>query len=137
MTTSDPNDFVAHLQQEAGDYLRSVIYFDGQDHEVAYARENLRDEYTDRDYERIVESPLAESSARNQAEDLYVHGHLNCIVRSFEDAIELHFPKSAYSGTAIALDSRAAQDLGQLIAAILDRTAFEEPLSEADDGDTE
>lgn len=132
MPTSN-NDFVEFLQEEAGDYLRSILYFDGQDYEMAYVRDDIQDEYTERDRERIVESLLAEAHARNQEEELYVHGELNCIVKSFEHAVELHFPKGIYSGTAVALDIEAARDLSGLITNIVERTAFDEPLVDTDE----
>lgn len=134
MSDSDANDFVAFLKEEAGEYLRSVIYFDGTDHELAYVRDDVREEYSDRDHERVVESLLAETAARNEEEELYVHGQLNCIVRSFEHAVELHFPKGTYSGTAVALDPDAARDLSGLIASVIERTAFDEPLSDDEAG---
>lgn len=130
------NDFVEFLRKEAGDYLRSILYFDGQNHEVAYVRDDVAEEYTERDRERIVESLLAEASARNREEELYVHGELNCIVRSFDRAVELHFPKGVHSGTAVALEPDAARDLSGLIASILERTAFEEPLADDEDEGT-
>lgn len=133
MTPEESDDFVDFMRAEAGEYLRSVIYFDGQEHDLAYVRSDVEGVYTDRERERIVQSLLAESSSRNREEDLYVHGDLNCIVRSFDAAIELHFPEGVYSGTAVALDREAARDLSGLIASVVARTTFEEPIS--DDGE--
>lgn len=63
---------VDFLLAEAGEFLRSVMHFDGQDHEVAYVREDVVEEYTEGARERIIEFRIAEASARNQAEALSV-----------------------------------------------------------------
>lgn len=127
MTDQNATDFVEFLREETGACLRSVIRFDGQAHELAYVRDDVRDRYSEGDHERIVASLLAEAAARHEDEELYVHGELDCIVRSFERVIELHFPRSVYSGTAVALDKDAVDDLSGLIETILQRTAFEAP----------
>lgn len=131
MTTTN-TEIVDFFRKEAGDYLRSILFFDGQEYEVAYIRDDVADEYLEKDRERIVASLLAEAAGRNQEEELYVHGELNCIVRSFDQALEVHVPQGTYSGTSVALDIAAARDLSDLIVSILEWTAFDEP-GEADE----
>jgi hypothetical protein len=45
-----------------------------------------------------------EAIEKSHQEDLYVHGSLNCTIRCFEDAVEMHFVHGERFSTAVALD---------------------------------
>lgn len=128
MSTEKARKLATHLREEAGSNLRSVVYFDGLEHEIVYVRDDVDDRYSEDDIASVVESLLAESVRREQLEDLYVHGDLNCTVQAFDDALELHFPHDDLSGTAIAFDPEAGSELNELIADILEMTMAEESI---------
>ena len=92
------------LKERVGDHLRSVIFYDDAGGQVLYVRDDVADEYTDADIEEVVQDVRLESVDKPHQESLYSHGPLNCTLRSFDDAVELHFPHNETSGTAVALD---------------------------------
>lgn len=92
------------LKECVGDHLRSVIFYDDHGGEVLYVRDDVADKYTDEDIHEVVQDVRLEAVEKPHQESLYAHGSLNCTLRSFGDAIELHFPHDKTSGTAVALD---------------------------------
>ena len=95
------------LEERVGDHLRSVIFYDDHGGEVLYVRDDVADEYTDEDIGEVVRDVRLEAVEKPHQESLYAHGPLNCTLRSFDDAVELHFPHDETSGTAVALDGEA------------------------------
>jgi len=104
MSVASAEALTEFLRERVGDHLRSVIYYDDDGGEVLYVREDVADQYTTDDIENVVRDVRLEAVEKPHQEDLYSHGPLNCTVRSFEDAVEMHFPHDETSGTAVALD---------------------------------
>ncbi|UPV73825.1 hypothetical protein M0R89_14925 [Halorussus limi] len=104
MSVASSEALTEFLRARVGDHLRSVIYYDDDGGEVLYVRDDVADEYTDGDIREVVRDVRLEAVEKPHQEDLYAHGPLNCTVRSFEDAVEMHFPHDETSGTAVALD---------------------------------
>ncbi|PSP54789.1 hypothetical protein BRC82_08635 [Halobacteriales archaeon QS_1_67_19] len=92
------------LQECVGEHLRSVIFYEEDDTEIVYVRDDVADQYTDEEVERIVREVRLEAVEKPHQESLYEHGPLNCTVRWFEDAVEMHFTHDETSGTAAAMD---------------------------------
>lgn len=92
------------LKERVGNHLRSVIFYDNNGGEVLYVRDDVADEYSENDIEEVVRDVRLEAVEKPHQESLYSHGPLNCTLRSFDDAVELHFPHDETSGTAVALD---------------------------------
>ncbi len=61
-----------------------------------------------------------EAIERAHQEDLYIHGSLNCTIRCFEDAIEMHFTHGELCGTAVALDGEAFAVQNTFVGTCLD-----------------
>jgi len=121
MTQRVSEDLVTFLRDRAGDYLRSVVYYDRDSFELLYLRDDVEDEYTGGEIERVVDDLRLESFGAAQQEDLYVHGALGCTVRCFEEGVELHFPHEDFTGTAVALEPGAIADLHSFVGDCLER----------------
>lgn len=107
MSRAAARDLSAFLQEQVGDNLRSVAYYDADDYDVVYLRDDVADEYTETDHERVGRDVRLENVERHLQEDLYVHGDLQCTVRCFEDAVEMHFALDDATGVTAALDAEA------------------------------
>src|SRR6056297_1653070 len=104
MSVASSEALTEFLRERVGDHLRSVIYYDDDGGEVLYVRDDVADQYTDDDIDQVVRDVRLEAVEKPHQESLYEHGPLNCTVRSFDDAVEMHFPHDETSGTAVALD---------------------------------
>lgn len=103
-TESQSEALTEFLEEYVGDHLRSVIHYDEDGGEILYVRDDVADKYTEKEVEKIVRDVRLEAVEKPHQESLYAHGPLNVTVRSFEDAVEMHFPNDETSGTAVALD---------------------------------
>ncbi|WP_436343109.1 DUF7522 family protein [Natronorubrum sp. FCH18a] len=119
MCKNRAEELVTFIQQEAGTLVRSVAYFDEDKRELLYVRGDIEDLYSKNEIQTVFNDLSFDSLGKEHTEQMYVHGELNCIVRHFAEAIELHFPHGEKSGTAIALDPNAIKDLGSIIQCFL------------------
>ncbi|WP_135826127.1 DUF7522 family protein [Halorussus ruber] len=105
MSENSSEALAEFLKARVGDHLRSVIFYDDEGGEVVYVRDDVADQYTDEDVAEVVRDVRLEAVDKPHQESLYTHGSLECTLRSFGDAVELHFPHDETCGTAVALDS--------------------------------
>lgn len=105
MSENSAEALTEFLKEQVGGHLRSVIFYDDTGGEVIYVRDDVADEYTDGDVSEVVRDVRLEAVDKPHQESLYVHGPLECTLRLFGDAVELHFPHDRTCGTAVALDS--------------------------------
>lgn len=127
MSQANAEELVAFVQHRAGELVRSVAYFDEETRTVLYARDDVADEYSSDEVDGIFNDLSFDALGKPHTEQLYPHGELNCIVRCFDDAIELHFPHGEQSGTAVALEPDAITDLEGLINDCLNELYTEYP----------
>ena len=92
------------LKGHVGDHLRSVLRYDETGGELLYVRDDVAEQYSRDEMAEVEQDVRLEAFGTSHQEDLYDHGSLNCTVRCFDDAVEMHFPRDETSGTAVALD---------------------------------
>lgn len=107
MAPANPEQVATFLQKEVGDELRSVIYYDEDTFDVVYARDDVRDQYSESELEQVRQELGVASFGKPALEDLYVHGELNCTVHCFDEAIEMQFIASDTEGISVGLDPAA------------------------------
>jgi hypothetical protein len=107
MVPPEVDQLVTFLRDRVGENLRSVVYYDGEEYDVAYLQEDVREQYSADEMEEVVEDLGFEALTKPMQEELYVHGSLNCTVKCFEDAIEMNFPFSEREGVAVSLSGEA------------------------------
>lgn len=111
MTGDDQAALLAYLEETVGDDLRAVDFFDRDAHESRYIRDDVRELYTDRQFEHMrIERVLNAFSSRS-LEQLYEVGSFRYALRRFEDAVICYFPVGDASGVVVSIDSSAAIDL--------------------------
>ncbi|WP_266076459.1 DUF7522 family protein [Haladaptatus caseinilyticus] len=104
-TATESKELVSFLQDRVGDHLRSVLYYDDDTHELLYIRDDVADAYDERARVDVLRDMRLEAIEKAHQEDLYIHGSLDCTIRCFDDAVEMHFIHGEARGTAVALDS--------------------------------
>ena len=97
---------VTFLQDRVGRNLRSVLWYDSDsgDYEVVYGREDVMAQYDEATIERIVTTYEIESMGKVLQEARYEHGELACVVRCFEDGIEINMLDDG-EGVVIGLEA--------------------------------
>lgn len=92
------------LTDRVGDHLRSVLRYDEDGGELVYVRDDVAERYSTAEIKRVFQDVRLEGMGKPHQEDLYDHGSLNCTVRSFDDAVEMYFPRDETTGVAVSLD---------------------------------
>ena len=59
---------------------------------------------------RVFRAARLEAIDQDHQESLYIHGDLQCILRYFEKAIELHLLKDENKGVVAAIETSAIDD---------------------------
>ncbi|KZN25860.1 hypothetical protein A4G99_05455 [Haladaptatus sp. R4] len=119
-TTTESRELVTYLQTHVGDLLRSVLYYDADSCELLYIRDDVADAYDEQERADVRRDMRLEAIEKSHQEDLYNHGSLNCTIRCFDDAIEMHFTHGELCGTAVALDGEAFAVQNTFVGACLD-----------------
>lgn len=103
--------FVRFLLDRAGDAVRSVVRYDVDDSEVLFIRDDVDEGYSAVEIEMVIAALRREGERAERQEHVHAHGKLNCIVRAFDDGLEMHFPYGDAEGVAVALEPQAAKQL--------------------------
>lgn len=98
--------------------LRSIIEYNPDGANVVYLRDDVAEQYTDKEIETAIDEarmgslhvPIYESTFSKD------HGELVCMANCFENVIELNFALEDGVGTAVALDAEALDETHNLIA---------------------
>lgn len=107
------------LSESTGDLLRSVAYYDDEGYEVVYLRDDVADEYDEDEIDEAFEDVRLEALTKPRQEDLYTHGRLECVVRCFSEAVEMHFDLTETTGVAAALDREVMESGSQFLGECL------------------
>lgn len=116
------------LEYRFGEDLRSVGYHKGDKNDHVYIREDIENKYDESDLKRVFQTARFEAIDQDHQESLFVHGELQCVLRCFEKAVELHLIKSEREGVVAAVEAGAIDDLQGTIEAAV--AAIEETNSE-------
>ena len=130
MSRAKSNKLSEYLRNRADEFVRSVGYYNADDYELVYLREDVAAQYTEEELQAVVDDLRLEGLAAPQQEDLYVLGKLNCTVRCFNRGVVMHFPHDRTSGTVAIMEYDAATQLHSFIAGCLNEIYDEYPTPE-------
>ncbi|NHN61328.1 MULTISPECIES: hypothetical protein [Halorussus] len=119
MPRANVDDLTAYLRDSTGESLRVVCRYDAEGYEVQYVRPDLRRETLDAEIARTVDHLRGESRAREQRE--FPFSDLNGTVRSFDEAVVMHFPLPQERGIVVTLDSDVARQLNEFMRECIER----------------
>lgn len=108
------------LSKRFGDDLRSVGYYDDDGAEIEYMRDDVEANYENGDVDRVFRGAKLEALDQSHQESMYAHGDLQCTVRCFEEATELHFVQHQTKGFVVAIDAGKLTELRKTVEDCLD-----------------
>lgn len=95
------------LDERLGENLRSVVHYEDDGREIIHARDDVFEQYSADEVDHVFQDLGIESLEKPIQEDLYVHGDLNCVIRMFDEAVEMHFILAPGEGIAVAVEPAA------------------------------
>ncbi|PSQ58088.1 hypothetical protein BRD18_06525 [Halobacteriales archaeon SW_7_71_33] len=111
MTIGVTEELCEFLQHRAGDLLRAVGYYDGEEYELLYLRDDLQSQYTPAEIGAIAEELRREHEGLTASETSYRLGELNCSIVTYDEGVVMQFPHDESTGTLVTLDPEAARQL--------------------------
>lgn len=104
MSAEAARELAVVLQGRSSGYLRSIVYYEADGYGVLFLRDDVEAEYDEDELDRAFEDARLEALSKPYQEDLYTHGELNCVVRCFEEGVEMQFAITRTAGVAVAFD---------------------------------
>lgn len=121
MSDTTDDEFVQYLLEQGGGLLRTVARYTAEDSSVLFLREDVADEDAAQRLQAIIESSRAENARAGRLEHLHGEdGRLNCVVRSFERGVEMHFVTGDDEGVIVGFDPDAATNLHDFVGECLE-----------------
>jgi hypothetical protein len=114
MADVEHDRLVAHLTRRAGDCLRIVGRYTPDDYELAYVRDDVREQHSVESFEAVVDDLREQATRQGSAESTYRLGDRTCTMQVFSEGLVLNFADAdteRAAGTALALDPDAATRL--------------------------
>ncbi|MDZ7689170.1 MAG: hypothetical protein U5J64_10760 [Halobacteriales archaeon] len=97
-------ELVEFLRDEVGDSLRAVGKYDREGYRVLYARDDVVDEFSQEDIEKIHHEMVLKGLGNQHIESLFNDEELECSIYQFESIVRLHFVKEDYLGHYVSFD---------------------------------
>lgn len=119
MAREDGTELTSYLKDTAGDYLRGVVSYNGNEYDIQFIRDDLRERRLKSEVDKMIDRLREESRSREHR--AFPFGNLNGTVRSFEEAMVMHFPSTQSRGTVVTLDPEIARQLNTFVGSCLDR----------------
>lgn len=107
MDTGKLDELVLFLTDRVGDDLRTVTRYSisGEGYEIVYARDDVLEQYEEETIDKIIYTYEMDSIGKAVEEDRYEHGEMSCVVRCFEDGIEINLLGDDSGGVVIGLEA--------------------------------
>lgn len=103
------------------DGLRLAIWYEGDEHEIVYVRDDVAEAYSPEELDERVKELVVEGLGAPPTQDHFrLFGDMNAVVRQFEKAVVVHFPVEEFAGLAVTFDSDVAPSLDTLSEVGLD-----------------
>ena len=119
MSEDSHQHLITYLKDRAGEYLRGIAVYNPEGYETMYLRDDVRTKRFESEVDTMIDRLRQESRAREQRS--FPFDDLNGTVRSFGDAMVMHFPQAQERGTVITLDPEVARQLNTFMSECLER----------------
>lgn len=97
------------FKEETGGSLRSIIKYEMDNRELTYIRDDVAEQYSTEEVEDAIDDSRMESLSAPMYEGIYSedHGDITCLVKCFENVVEMNFVLDDGVGSVVALDAEA------------------------------
>ncbi|MFB6131238.1 MAG: hypothetical protein ABEJ28_10505 [Salinigranum sp.] len=98
--------------------LRSIVKYEQEEFEIVYLRNDVAEQYGPESIEKAVDDSRMESLTTAIYSDIFSddHGEPTCLVKCFENVVEMNFVLSTGVGAAVALDAEAMSETRGLVS---------------------
>lgn len=106
------------LEERTDGHLRSIVIYDEGDFRIDFIRDDVAEQYSEHEIEAAIIESRLESMEVPLFEDLFAddHGELTCLVKCYENVIEMNFVLDDAVGAAVALDAEALGEATGIVA---------------------
>lgn len=106
------------FQHRTNGALRSIVMYEPDDFAIVYLRDDVADQYTRSELEGAIDDSRMESMTAPIYENTFAadHGELTCLVKCFENVVEMNFVLEDGVGAAVALDEGAVDETHGLVS---------------------
>lgn len=119
MTRGNSETLTPYLKDAAGEYLRGVVWYEGDEYDIRFIRDDLRTQRLKSEVDEMIDRLRGESRVSERR--AFPFGEVNATVRSFEEAMVMHFPSTQGRGTVVTLDPEVARQLNTFVGNCLER----------------
>lgn len=96
---------VADLRENTDASLRLVFRYEGEEHELVYVRDDVREQFPGPHLEQRIETLMMKGLGDPPMQDsLHDFGELTATVRWFDHAVAAFFPDDDWSGVIVVMD---------------------------------
>lgn len=108
-----------YLKRTAGENLRGVVYYEEDEYEIRFIRDDIRTKRLESEVDKMIDRLRRETRSRERR--AFPFGDINGSVRSFDDALVMHFPETQGRGIVVTLDCEVARQLNTFMGSCLKR----------------
>lgn len=119
MTRGNSETLTPYLKNAAGEYLRGVVWYEGDEYDIRFIRDDLRTQRLKSEVDEMIDRLRGESRVSERR--AFPFGEVNATVRSFEEAMVMHFPSTQGRGTVVTLDPEVTRQLNTFVGNCLER----------------
>ena len=106
---SEMRELVAALRAETDRSLRLAVQYSGEEWDLVFAREDVRERYVEAELERRVETLVLKGHGDPPEEaSLRDFGTLDAVMRWYDGVVVAHFPAREWSGFVFTFDREAS-----------------------------
>lgn len=104
---------LSFLDEKVSEYHRGTVRYDGDSTDIAYLRDDIREQRMASQIDRMLTRLRPEASPKEERS--FPFGDLHTTVRVFDGALILHFPTGSDRGVVVALEPETARDMNTFI----------------------
>lgn len=106
-------NLVEYLNERAGKYHRGTVRYEKDAIEILHLRDDIKERRLESDIKMMLERLRPES--KEAEEQAFRFGELRATMRSFEQAIILHFPLGDSRGVVVSLEPEVGRNFNDFL----------------------
>ncbi|SDZ76894.1 hypothetical protein SAMN04488065_0167 [Haloplanus vescus] len=111
---------VERYQTIAPNGLRMAVWYGGDERELVYTRDDVREMYSPEEFDEKVKQLVVAGLGSGGNDQFRMLGEMDAVVRHFDQAVVVHFPIDEFTGLALTFDGDAVPSIDSLVDIGLD-----------------